>query len=619
MNRLVGAALMASALVASTVSGAAGRSPEPMPEQTSKAAEAPAGVPRMVNFEHVYNYTPEAETLNPEGKGTDHEFYTASVPHRDYATGQLLDDDGKPLTPGDPPVMVTRDFAIMGSYGGGGWIFDITNPEAVQFVKNIPCNQTQNDIQIKQFGTRWILVMTRDGSAQPCVDTAAGGTSGAGLAVFDITDPYQPQPMYNFRTTGGAHNFTFHPSKPVGWVSTGDLPGGPVNHIPIIDFSNVDAPVLAADIPVQGGGPHDIAFSADGLRAYVAAENNYQIYDTTDPLAPMRINSSILANQGTYAHGFDPTPDRKLAITTNESLVAGGFFGPNSAICPGEGLNFYRIEGDAERNPVKLNQEPFLADVQGPSTTPNDTRACTGHVGKLGNEAMTLGWYIGGVRVVDYSNPAEPVEIGSAVMPNTEVWSAKWYKGPYVYASDMRRGFDVYRWTGAQPPPWTGGVPIPDPTAPSRCGKPTLVGGDGDSRLDGTSGNDVIVDMNGDNVIRGRGGNDTICTGPGNDDIKTRKGKDVVIDAGGLNRIVLGGGRDRVTSGKRRDVIRGGPGKDLVATKGGRDLVFGGGGNDTIRGGAGRDFIRGGAGRDTCRAGGGPNRVKGCERGRKGR
>ena len=600
MNRAIGAAVMATVLMASAVSGAAGRSGQPSAHQLSAEVEAaPAGVPEMINFEHVYNFTPVADPLDPESKGTDHEFYTATVPFRNYATGELLGADGGPLTPGDSPLMVSRDFAIMGSYLGGAWVFDITDPERVQFVRQIPCNQTQNDVQIKQFGSRWILVLTRDGGTTtapagtpPCVEPQKGGTQGSGIAVFDVTDPYAFEPMYSFRTVGGAHNFTFHPTKPVGWVSTGDLPGGPVNHIPIIDFSNVDEPVLAADIPYQGGGPHDIAFSADGLRAYVAGENNYRIYDTTDPLSPVVINSSILPNEGTYAHGFEPTPNRKLAVTTNESLAAGGFFAPNSAVCPGEGLNFYRIEAAAERNPVKLNSAPFLANVQGSSSTRGDNRACTGHVGKLGNKAMTLGWYMGGVRVVDYSSPAAPKEIGSAVMPGAEVWSAKWYKGPYVYASDLRRGFDVFRWTGSQPPPWMEGKPIPDPRAPARCARPTIVGGAGNSYLPGTPGNDVIVDMNGDNDIRSGRGNDTICTGPGDDEITTYKGADVVIDQGGNNRIVTGGKHDRVTSGRGRDVIRAGPGRDRVSSRRGRDTIDGGAGLDTCIAGRGRDRLR---------------------------
>ena len=411
----------------------------------AESADDAPGDPQLVNLAHVYNFTPTGSPLDPEGKGTDLEFFTNDVPKRNYATGELLDAAGNPLPAGSPPVMHTRDFAIMGSYLGGGWIFDITDPENVEFVRNIPCNQTQNDVQLKQFGSRWILTLARDGGTRPCVAKSFGGTVGAGIAVFDVTDPYAFTPMYSFRSNGGAHNFTFHPTKPFGWVSTGDLPGG-LNHIPIIDFTDVDNPVLAADIPVEGG-PHDISFSPSGNRAYVASENNHRIYDSTDPKAPVLI--SRIPNNGTYAHGFDPTPDGKLAIATNESLALGGFFASGTTVCPGEGLTFYSIEGDRERTPVPMGH--FLASVQGRGP---DNRACTGHVGKLGNKGMTLGWYIGGVRVVDYSNPSMPVEAGIAVMPGAEVWAAKFYKGPYVFAADMRRGFDVFRWTGAQAPPW---------------------------------------------------------------------------------------------------------------------------------------------------------------------
>jgi hypothetical protein len=331
----------------------------------------------------------------------------------------------------------------MGSYGGGAWVFDITDPENVRFVTNIECNQTQNDVQIKQFGQRWILALARDGGTRPCVAKTFNGSAGAGIAVFDVSDPYSFQPMYSFRTEGGAHNFTFHPTKPFGWVSTGDLPGA-LNHIPIIDFTNVDEPTLAADIDVEGG-PHDISFSPDGLRAFVASENNYRIYDTTDPKAPVLV--SRVPNAGTYAHGYDPTPDRKIAIATNESLALGGFFA--KGVCPGEGMTFFSIEGTREQTPVPTGQ--FFANVQGPVP---DNRACTGHVGKVDNNTLVSGWYIGGVRVVDFSNPNLPTEVGSAVMQGAEVWAAKWFKGPYIFAADMRRGFDVFRWTGSTPAPW---------------------------------------------------------------------------------------------------------------------------------------------------------------------
>jgi hypothetical protein len=444
MNRGIKAGFAALAALAITVPAAA------VPAGAQPTRSQVPGDAQLVNFAHVKNFQTQA---NATGHGTDIEFFTNAVPIRNYETGELLDAAGNPLPSGAPPVMHIRDFAVMGTYDGGGYVYDITDPENVQQVINIPCNQTQNDVQLKQFGDRWILALARDGTSNPCVTPHKGANGHAGIAVFDVTDPYEVVRMYSFRTTGGAHNFTFHPTKPYGWVSTGDLPGGPNNHIPIIDFTKLDEPKLAADIP-SVGGPHDISFSADGLRAFVASENNYRIYNTTDPANPTEI--SITPNAGTYAHGFDPTPDRKIAVATNESLALGGFFAPRTTVCPGEGLTFFSVDGADEQRPKPVGQ--FLASAVGPispTTGPAlDDRACTGHVGKMANKALVTGWYVGGVRVVDFTNPALPIEAGIAVMPGAEVWSAKWYKGPYIYAADQRRGFDVFKWTGTSPAPW---------------------------------------------------------------------------------------------------------------------------------------------------------------------
>lgn len=368
------------------------------------------------NLEHVYNFEFPTQTseANAHEQGTDLEFYTVGG----------------------------RDHAVVGSYDRGAFIFDITDPDQPRFVSQVECRQRQNDVQIKQFGERWVLALARDGSGAPCVATRIFPLQpGAGIALFDITDPANPTPLYSVTTKGGAHNFTFHPTAPVGWVSTGDLPGGR-NHIPIIDFSDLEAPRLAADIEVQGG-PHDILFNADGTRAYVASENNARIYDTTDPLAPTLI--SVTTGPASYIHGLDPAPNGEYMILTDESLALGGFFAAGSAVCPGGGFTVYDISGDLERTPVPLSFT--VADIQGKS---DDHRTCTAHVGRISENSRfyVTGWYLGGVRVFDLADPADPVEIGHAMLPRSEVWAAKMFKGDYVYAADQGRGFDVYRWTG---------------------------------------------------------------------------------------------------------------------------------------------------------------------------
>ncbi|MDP9405780.1 MAG: hypothetical protein M3O86_04145 [Actinomycetota bacterium] len=408
--------------------------------QAARTASAADEEASLKNFEHVFHFEFPVVPGKPQSvddQGTDLEFYSPTVARRDANGDKVLDAGGN-------PVLEQRDFAIVGSYDRGAFVFDITNPDKTTFVTQIECNQRQNDVQIKAFGDRWILALTKDGSGDPCLGQKFprfGQAGPAGIAVYDVTDPYAITPLFSFRTQGGAHNFTFHPTKPFGYVSTGDLPGG-MNHIPIIDFTDLNKPTLANDVPVEGG-PHDISFNTDGTRAYVASENNMRVYDSTDPAKPVLLSRS--GGPAAYVHGADPTPDGKHLLLTDESLVLGGFFAARTALCPGGGFTVYNIEGANERQPVPVGFG--LADYRAP--TP-DHRACTAHVGRFSpnSKYYVTGWYVAGVRVFDISDPRNPKDVGHAMMPRSEVWAAKFHKGPYVYTGDLGRGFDVYRWTG---------------------------------------------------------------------------------------------------------------------------------------------------------------------------
>ncbi|HVM27936.1 MAG TPA: hypothetical protein VM433_09715 [Mycobacteriales bacterium] len=404
------------------------------------AARAADEQPDLENFEHVFHYAfegndEEGRRFSAHDQGTDIEFFTPTVQVRDDAGKPVLGADGQPLTE-------ERDYAVVGSYDRGAFVFDITEPEKTRYVTQIVCRQKQNDIQIKQFGERWVVMLANDESGALCAGPKNVGptTLRGGAAVFDVTDPREPEPMYNLRVRGGVHNWTWHPTAPVGWVSTGDLPGV-VNHIPVYDFTDVDNPVMTAD-PATEGGPHDITFSTDGKFGYVASENNVRTYDATDPAKPVLLSRGLTL--ASYVHGTDPTPDGKTLLVTDESLVLGGFFASQTAVCPGGGITLF----DTSTTPMRPLSY-LLADIRGQSP---DHRACTAHVGRFTPDSKhyVTGWYIGGVRVFDISNPSAPTEVGHAMMPGTEVWSAKFHKGQYVYTGDLGRGFDVYRWTGPE-------------------------------------------------------------------------------------------------------------------------------------------------------------------------
>lgn len=397
-------------------------------ERLGTGAAARGEQPSLEGLTHVKHFPmPRIPESAGADQGTDIEFYSPVVARRL--------PNGKPAPGGKKEQ---RDFAIVGAYDRGAFIYDITDPENTRFVTQIECNQRQNDIQIKQLGRRWVVMLSNDRSGALCAGPRDVGVPGerGGAAVFDITDPYAPKAMYNLRVRDGVHNWTWHPTAPVGLVSTGDLPGG-VDHLPVYDFTDVDNPRLVSDEATEGG-PHDMTFSADGRTGYVASENNVRVYDTTDPRAPkLTFRGPTIAS---YIHGADPTPDGKTLLVTDESLVLGGFFASRTAVCPGGGVSLF----DARTAGVLKPLSYLVADIEGASP---DHRACTAHVGRVSPDSThyVTGWYLGGVRLFDIRNPSSPKEVGHAMMPASEVWSAKFHKGQYVYTGDLGRGFDVYK------------------------------------------------------------------------------------------------------------------------------------------------------------------------------
>jgi hypothetical protein len=93
---------------------------------------------------------------------------------------------------------------------------------------------------------------------------------------------------------------------------------------------------------------------------------------------------------------------------------------------------------------------------------------CVAHNGSLlpvpGRDIMVQAWYQGGISVVDFTDPANPVEIAffdrgpvvERLSPGGEPlatfggsWSAYYYHG-HVFSSEIARGFDVLALTGSE-------------------------------------------------------------------------------------------------------------------------------------------------------------------------
>ncbi|MDR9395217.1 MAG: calcium-binding protein [Roseovarius sp.] len=178
-------------------------------------------------------------------------------------------------------------------------------------------------------------------------------------------------------------------------------------------------------------------------------------------------------------------------------------------------------------------------------------------------------------------------------------------------------------------PPVPAPAPSSDGDEPDEAAPQTLLGGEGDDRLEGGPGDDVLAGRGGNDTLRGQGGDDMLAAsdgddladggagrdnmggGPGDDTLRGGAGRDTM--GGGLgNDIVLAGdGDDVMSGGPDDDLVEGGAGDDTLAGSFGTDTVQGQGGADSVGGGPGSDRLAGGAGADLLGGGEGNDTVSG--------
>jgi Ca2+-binding RTX toxin-like protein len=87
-------------------------------------------------------------------------------------------------------------------------------------------------------------------------------------------------------------------------------------------------------------------------------------------------------------------------------------------------------------------------------------------------------------------------------------------------------------------------------------------------------------------LLQGEGGNDTLIGADGEDRLEGGPGRDQLYGNGGADRLSGGGGNDYLDAG---------PGSDRLYGDAADDWLLGGGSNDHLFGGSGSDIVDGGA------------------------
>jgi hypothetical protein len=447
-----------------------------LPATAAQAVET-AGL--GADVEHVRNlpYPDSPSADGDENAGTDLELATVTIPN----ARRISPPRGKRVTDVSKRPGLQRTFAFAGSYSDGLQVVDVSDPAKSEIVATWDCGISQGDVQVfqrKDLGGRWFVTYTHDDGYDFFADSAcareavAAGFSpsdldGAGTFIAEVTDPYAPKLVSYVPIEQGSHNMTVHPSGKVLYNSNSDLITSFAPAVEIIDVADVAAPRKAGEValltvPGLGTESHDISFSPDGTRAYVAALSHGEVLDTTDPLAPTRVGAIVdpavnVWHQAEAVELEDPVlGKRKFLIAEDEFAGALG-----TGQCPNGGVHVYDVTGDLERAPVKVG---FWNIDEVRTTEDSVIGTCTAHVFQLHPEAqlMTIAFYNGGVRVVDLSglvgvalgrNGVGMKEVGSFRFPDSNTWAVKASKasrkGFHLFGNDQNRGFDVYRYRPA--------------------------------------------------------------------------------------------------------------------------------------------------------------------------
>ena len=202
--------------------------------------------------------------------------------------------------------------------------------------------------------------------------------------------------------------------------------------------------------PFETDQCHDITvFSELGLAAGACSGNGI-LLDIKDPANPKRIDAVNDPNYA-YWHSAAFSNDGKKVVFTDEW---GGGMG---ARCRANDPNVWGANAifNLENNKLSFASYYKMPAAQG------DSENCVAHNGSLvpvpGRDIKVQAWYQGGISVMDFTDPARPVEIAyfdrGAIDPKMIVmggfWSAYWYNG-HIYASEIARGLDIFELTPSE-------------------------------------------------------------------------------------------------------------------------------------------------------------------------
>jgi hypothetical protein len=411
-----------------------------------------------------------------------------------------------------PLAFANSDLAFQGNHlfmGNfyGMTIYDISNPNDARLLTSMICPGGQGDVSV--YKNLMFMSVEMPNGRLDCGEqgfpAATPGQPGGnankdrfrGVRIFDISDISNPKQVGAVQTCRGSHTHTLvtdpkdsenvylyvsgtsfvRPAAELEGCS-GAAPDKDPNtslfrieviKVPVAapqDAKIVATPRVFGD-PATGainaltdGGSHDgngrpqetnqchdiTAYPEIGLAAGACSGNGI-LLDIRDPANPKRVEAVNDKNYA-YWHSASFSNDGTKVVYTDEW---GGGMG---ARCRENDPNKWGANAVFTLAGNKLTFKNYYKLPAAQTEQEN----CVAHNGSLipipGRDIKVQAWYQGGISLMDFTDPANPVEIGyfdrgpidakSLVMGGA--WSAYWYNGN-IYSSEIARGLDIFELT----------------------------------------------------------------------------------------------------------------------------------------------------------------------------
>ncbi|TMR07895.1 hypothetical protein ETD86_50125, partial [Nonomuraea turkmeniaca] len=363
-------------------------------------------------------------------------------------------------------------YAYVGNYGGFS-IYDIRDPKKATVVSSVVCPGSQMDVSV--YGNLLFAAVDSSRNNDSCNSTgltADHKEAWEGVRIFDVSDKANPKYIKSVETNCGSHTLTLVPGKGgdkhrnvyvyvSSYLPAANFPDclPPHDKISIIKVPLKDpAAAAVAATPVvfpDGGnetqpglllptqGCHDITAYAERDIAAGACMGDGVLFDISDRLNP-KITARTTDPNFAFWHSATFSNDARKVVFTDE-LGGGGAATCNEATGPNKGA-------DAIYEIVK-GQLVFKSYFK-ISRHQADSENCVAHNGSLipvkGRDIMVQAWYMGGLSIWDFTDSANPKEIGyfergpRAAGGGGGIWSAYYYNG-YIYGADFHAGFDIVK------------------------------------------------------------------------------------------------------------------------------------------------------------------------------